>query len=110
MRIGFGGWVVGGLGGLFSLNSLNSPTLRREDSPSEEQGAELEDECGDHPGEAYGVGHGEEGPAPAAALVLDGYDGGETGHVEQDEEEHGHGGERCAVAMGVTAVQQFMKN
>lgn len=47
----------------------------------QEQGAELEDECGDHPGEAYGVGHGKEGPAPAAALVLDGYDGGEAGHI-----------------------------
>ena len=49
----------------------------------------MEEECGDNPGEAYGVGHREEGPFPAATLVADGDDGGETGHIEEDEEQHG---------------------
>ena len=40
----------------------------------------------DYPCQADCVDHSEERPAPAAALVLDGDDGADARHVEQDED------------------------
>ena len=53
----------------------------------------MHDGGGDEPGEGGGVAGCEEGPAPGGGLVLDGYDGGQTGEVEEDEEEVGVGRE-----------------
>ena len=52
---------------------------------------------GDPPGDGGGVEGSDEGPAPGASLVFDGYDGGDAGEVEEDEEEVAVGGERCEV-------------
>ena len=49
---------------------------------SAEEAANLVEEGGCYPCEAYGVGDGEESPAPSAALVLDGYNSRDAGHIE----------------------------
>ena len=49
---------------------------------------------GAEPGEGGGIAGGENGPSPATRLVLDGYDRGQTGEIEEDEDEIGIGGLR----------------
>ena len=58
---------------------------------SEQQEGGAVDDEGDNPGEDDGVDGGDDGPFPAAALVLDGYEGGDAGEIEQDEDHEGEG-------------------
>ena len=50
---------------------------------SEQQEGGAVDDEGDNPGEDDGVDGGDDGPFPAAALVLDGYEGGDAGEIRR---------------------------
>ena len=52
------------------------------------------DSQGSYVGHEGGVDGGEERPLPAAALVLDGHNGGDARKVEQDEDKLGQGSTR----------------